>query len=314
MVETNRLTGDPIMDLSLLEDFILVAAQGGFGPAARAHDRSKATLARRVGELEASLGVRLFERGPRRLRLTDDGAALYARLEGPLNEIMEATEAAATGAANPLGRLRVSTPILFGHLYMPQIACGFARLYPEVHLEVTASDRPVDLVEDGFDIAIRINPPPDALLTGRRLMVDQLLAVSVAAPPGKAIRKDQGCSVPAVVLVRSPEQDRWEIATEDRRITILPEPVLRFSSIFMVRDAVLAGMGTALLPNSLVRQDLETGRLTSWGVLVDYQIDVWVLHASRRLVSPKVSAFVNFMIGHFDSSKRPSGLPGDRTV
>ena len=155
------------MDLSALDDFGLVVTHGGFGRASRASGRSKAILARRVAELEVRLGVRLFERGARALRLTEEGAALHARIDGPLGEILEATAAAASGSTAVRGRLRVSTPVLFGQAFMGRVASDFARRYPEVRLEVVTEGREVDLVEEGYDVAVRVNPRPDERLTGR---------------------------------------------------------------------------------------------------------------------------------------------------
>ncbi len=100
------------MDLQALTDFNLVAAHGGFGRASRASGRAKATLSRRVAELEQSLGVRLIERGSQSLRLTDEGRALHERTSGPLSDIAEAGEAVVLGASTPRGRLRVSAPVL----------------------------------------------------------------------------------------------------------------------------------------------------------------------------------------------------------
>ena len=137
------------MDLQALSDFDLVAAHGGFGRAARVAGRSKATLSRRVAELEQSLGVRLIERGSHSLRLTDEGRALHERTRGLLSEIAEAGEAVVLGASTPKGRLRVSAPVVFAHVALPRIGARFVLAYPEVQLEIVAEDRKVDPVEDG---------------------------------------------------------------------------------------------------------------------------------------------------------------------
>jgi DNA-binding transcriptional LysR family regulator len=151
------------MELKALSDFNLVAAHGGFGRASRVSGRSKATLSRRVAELEQSLGVRLIDRGSQNLRLTDEGRALHARTEGPLSEIAEAGEAVALGAATPRGRLRVSAPVVIAHVAFGRIAARFALAYPDVQLEIVAEDRKVDPVEDGYDLVIRVDPSPERL-------------------------------------------------------------------------------------------------------------------------------------------------------
>ncbi len=146
------------MDLSALADFNLVATHGGFGRAARASGRAKATLSRRVSELEASLGARLIERGERSLRLTEAGALLHARTGPLLSEIAEAGAVVGGGLDRPRGRLRVSAPLLLSDTQLGRVAADFARAYPEVELEICAEDRFVDPIEEGFDVIIRVNP------------------------------------------------------------------------------------------------------------------------------------------------------------
>jgi DNA-binding transcriptional LysR family regulator len=149
------------MDLLALADFNLVARHGGFGKAARATGRPKATLSRRVTELEAVLGLRLFERGARNLKLTDEGRALHQRTSVLLTELDETAAAIASGAEKPRGRLRISAPLLLSQTAMGKIGAGFALKYPEVRLEITTEDRAVDMIEEGYDLVIRVNPDPD---------------------------------------------------------------------------------------------------------------------------------------------------------
>ena len=122
------------MDLLALADFNLVARHGGFGKAARAAARPKATLSRRVAELEASLDVRLFERGARTLRLTEEGRALFDRTAILLTELDETAAAIASRGQRPRGRLRISAPLLFSQTAMGRIAAGFATKFPEIRL------------------------------------------------------------------------------------------------------------------------------------------------------------------------------------
>ncbi|KAA3512885.1 LysR family transcriptional regulator [Agrobacterium rosae] len=282
------------MDLQALSDFDLVAANGGFGRAARVSGRSKATLSRRVSELEESLGVRLIERGSQNLRLTDEGRALHERTHGLLSEIAEAGEAVVLGASTPKGRLRVSAPMVFAHVALPRIAARFALAYPEVQLEIVAEDRKVDPVEDGYDLIIRIDPSPDERLVGRRFLNDERLIV---APPGM-VRPFPGVNgeestVKAILLSATPAGTVWRISSEtEADIVLRPDPVLRLSSLLMVRDAVLAGAGAAMLPKLLVAGDIEAGRLAYWGKQAGPPVEIWALQSSRRLVGAKVRAFL----------------------
>jgi DNA-binding transcriptional LysR family regulator len=279
------------IDLLALADFNLVARHGGFGRAARSSGRPKATLSRRVSELEGSLGVRLFERGARALKLTQEGRLLYERTGTLLTELDEAAVAIASGGDKPRGRLRVSAPLLFSQLAMGKLAAGFALEFPDVLLEVTTEDRAVDLVDEGYDVVIRVNPSPDASLVGRILVRDRL--VVVASPGLSRPAKDQ--PVPAVVRGASDEPPAWDVTRGKRKSRLVLAPVLRLSSLLMVRDAVRAGAGAARLPISLVSHDLAAGRLAHWGDANGPDIALWILHPTRRLPSARVSAFLDYM-------------------
>ncbi|PZA12904.1 LysR family transcriptional regulator [Rhodopseudomonas palustris] len=284
------------MDLLALSDFTLVARHGGFGRAARAAGRPKATLSRRVAELEAALALRLIERGGRTLKLTEEGRALYERAGQLLLELEHTAAAIASGSKQPRGRLRISAPLLFSQTAMGKIAAGFALRYPEVRLEITTEDRPVDMIEEGFDLVIRVNPDPDDSLVGRIFLRDRLVAV--ASP--KVARPDQS-RVPPAVVRSSGDRQPWIIKTATGRSTINIEPVLAVSSLIMARDAVRAGVGAARLPLSLVSHDLAAGTLVSWGDIDAPEIALWTLYPSRRLLSTRVSAFLDYLKESFPS-------------
>jgi DNA-binding transcriptional LysR family regulator len=284
------------MDLQALTDFALVATHGGFGRASRASGRSKATLSRRVSDLEQSLGVRLIERGTQSLRLTDEGRALHERTHGPLSEIAEAEEAVTLGASTPRGRLRVSAPLVLAHVALGRVSARFALAYPDVQLEVVADDRVVDPVEDGFDLVIRVDPSADERLVGRRILDDQRLIVAHPdiVMPSQSADSEEMPSVKAVFTSRTANDVVWTFHTDngDERV-IKPVPALRLSSLMMIRDAVLAGAGAALLPKLLVEDDIESGRLALWGTDARPPVEIWALRNSRRLVSAKVRAFLD---------------------
>jgi DNA-binding transcriptional LysR family regulator len=289
------------MDLLALADFNLVARHGGFGRAARAAARPKATLSRRVAELEAALDLRLFERGARTLKLTEEGRTLHERTGMLLAELDETAAAIASGSAKPRGRLRISAPLLFSQVAMGKLAAEFAVKHPEVQLEVTTEDRAVDMVEEGYDLVIRVNPDIDESLVGRIFLRDRL--VVVASP--KLARPARDRAVPAVV--RGPGgSDAWQVRALDRPSRIAFEPVLRLSSLIMVRDAVRAGVGAGCLPVSLVSQELAAGTLDHWGDVDGPAIVLWTLYPSRRLLSPRVSAFLEHLKQAF-----PQGTPDE---
>lgn len=289
------------MDLLALADFNLVARHGGFGRAARAAVRPKATLSRRVAELEGALGLRLFERGARTLKLTEEGRALHERTGMLLAELDETAAAIASGGARPRGRLRISAPLLFSQVAMGKLAAEFAARHPEVRLEVTTEDRPVDMVEEGFDLVIRVNPETDESLVGRIFLRDRLVVV---ARPGLG-RPAGNRSVSAVVRGLG-GGDAWHVKAAGGRSRISFEPVLRLSSLIMVRDAVRAGAGVGCLPISLVSHDLAGGTLVHWGDVDGPDIALWTLYPSRRLLSVRVSAFLDHLKQAF-----PNGTPDE---
>lgn len=289
------------MDLLALADFNLVARHGGFGRAARAAGRPKATLSRRVADLEAALNLRLLERNSRTLKLTEEGRALFERTGALLTEIDETVAAVASGGDRPRGRLRISAPLLFSQSAMGRLAAGFLSRHPEVRLEVTTEDRAVDMVEEGYDLVIRVNPDPDESLVGRVFLRDRL--VVVAHP---AVARGGGTVVPAVVRTAGEGTTSWDVLTPAGPARIAVEPVLSLSSLLMVRDAVRAGVGAARLPISLVSRDLAAGRLTHWGDVAAPGIELWALYPSRRLLSARVSAFLNVLNEAF-----PNGSPDE---
>ena len=240
------------------------------------------------------MGVRLIERSARGLKLTEAGALLMARAEGPLAEVAEAMAAAKEGVSTPRGRLRVAAPVLFSQLAMGRIGAEFCAAYPDVTIEVVAEDRVVDLVEEQFDVAIRINPSPDSDLVGRCFAKDRLVVVAAPGlpmPAPGAIR-----SVPGIV-VSSFEPTQWTL--DGGHLVLEPIPRLRFSSFLMIRDAAIAGGGAALIPQSMAWNQLASGELVQWGTVSGKEAELWVLHTSRRLAAPKVRAFVDFMCARY---------------
>lgn len=290
------------MDLLALTDFTLVARHGGVGRAARESGRPKATLSRRVVELERSLNLRLFERGARALKLTEEGRALYEKTARLLAELDETAATIASGAETPRGSLRISAPLLFSQAAMGKLAAQFALKHRDVRLEVTTEDRHVDMVEEGYDLVIRVNPAPDENLVGRIFLRDRLLVVAspeLKRPAGDAV-------VPVVVRGASgggggggggasPATATWDLVglPSPKRITV--QPVLHLATLFMVRDAVRVHVGAARLPLSLVAQDLAAGRLVKWGDVPGPEIALWALYPSRRLLSARVSAFLDLL-------------------
>lgn len=185
---------------------------------------------------------------------------------------------------------------------MGKLAAGFARKYPDVRLEVTTEDRPVDMIEEAYDLVIRVNPEPDETLVGRVFLRDRL--VVVASPDLSPSAK--GSAVPAVVRGPLRPGETWDVTTSTGKSTIAVNPVLSLSSLVMVRDAVQSGVGAGRLPVSLVSRDLADGTLVHWGDVEGPEIALWTLYPTRRLLSARVSAFLGFLRDAF-----PKGTPDE---
>lgn len=288
------------MDLLALADFNDVARHGGVGRAARITGRPKATLSRRVRQLEDALGVRLFERGGHELRLTGEGRELQEQTQSLLEHIDEVGDTLRQGIRTPRGRLRISAPVLFGQRGLGRIAADYALAYPLVQLEVVADDRFVHPVEDDFDLVIRANPDPSTELAGRCFLRD--VQVAVAAPSLPRPARQRGAPVPVITLPRAPAEAAWQLRRARSELTLATRSVLRLSSMAMIHDAVLAGVGAAAMPRSLVQADIDAGRLVDWGVLAGRPIEVWALYPSHRHVSARVSAFVKLLVDRFENA------------
>jgi len=290
------------MDLQALSDFNAVVAHGGFGRASRATGRPKASLSRRVMQLEQALGVRLLQRGTRTLVLTEEGATLYSRTTQLLGEIDDVADAVSMNAREPSGRLRISAPTVLAYETLGRLSAAYIAQYPKVRVEVIAEDRFVDLIAEDYDVVIRANPATDTELAGRCFFRDDNIMV---APPKLASRldgvddADVAATFPAVTLLSAPDTDIWRVPGAGGVREFRPRPVARFSSISMVCEAALAGAGAALLPSWKARPYVESGRLKSFGAVEGRSIEVWALFATRRQLSPKIGAFVQLLVDAF---------------
>jgi DNA-binding transcriptional LysR family regulator len=216
-----------------------------------------------------------------------------------LTELHVTVAAIASGGDKPRGKLRISAPLLFSQIAMGKLAAGFALKYPEVRLDITTEDRPVDMVEEGYDLIIRINPDPDESLVGRVFLRDRLIVVA-----NPSLARPTNSPVPAVVWGSSGQIASWDVTTPTGKSRITVDPVLSLSSLVMVRDAIRAGVGVGRLPISLVSHDLAAGTFVHWGDVDGLDIAIWALYPSRRLLSARVSAFLDYLKEAF-----PMGTP-----
>jgi DNA-binding transcriptional LysR family regulator len=278
--------------LADVEDFLAVAAHDGLRAASRVTRVPTATLSRRIRDLEQALDTRLLERGGNRLRLTDEGRYLVERAGPLVAELEEIRGEVSDRGRLPRGPLRISVPSLFAQTRLGEIAAGFIALHPDVVLHIDVADRLVDPVLDGYDLVVRVNPAPDTELVGKCFLRSELV---IAAPPAFSPPRSGEDEVPAVVISGLAGLTEWTGATETGGVRVKPRAVMVCSSMALVYQAALRGAGCALLPRWLIEDDLRSGRLDLWGTMPGRSIEVWVLHTSQRLTSPKVRAFADHL-------------------
>jgi DNA-binding transcriptional LysR family regulator len=285
--------------LAALQAFVRVVDAGSFVRAAEQLGTSTTSVSRLVAELETALGSRLLQRTTRRSSLTAAGTEYFQRAQQILAALEEADAAAGLEASQPSGHLRVSAPVAFGTLHLAPLLCEFHARHPAVRLDIALSDRVVDLVEEGFDAAIRIAAHLGPTLVARRLCTVRMVACAApsylehhGAPraPGDLTR----CA--CLVYTLSPNPDDWRFESADGALHVRVESALRSNHGELLRQAALAGHGITVLPTFMVGADLGAGRLAV--VLPRFRIPALAAHAvypTRRHLPAKVRAFVDLM-------------------
>lgn len=293
---------DRIGDIAL---FLRVLDLGSISAAARSLDLSVAVASQRLKRLERDLGVRLLHRTTRRLHATPEGAAL-AEQGRPLVEDLEAlTGGLRQAGAEITGILRVTASASFGRQYLSPLLPEFLERHPHVKLSINLTDQMVDLVSAGFDLAIRIGALDDSSLVARKLAVNQRM---VCASPdylrrhGTPRTPQELADHECVLLVGSAgRQDVWRFGDgAGGEIAVRVRGRVETNYGELVRDSAVAGMGIAVHSSWHVCQDLREGRLVQ--VLADFPIADSGIHAvmpQRRLVPPRVRAFVDFLAEKF---------------
>ncbi len=286
-----------------MQTFCAVVDAGSFVSAADTLGMSKAAASRYVSELERRLGVRLLHRTTRRLSLTEDGERFYARSRELLAGLEEAEAELHSRSGAARGLLRVNAPVTFGIRHLAQLWGAFCELHPQVRLEVTLSDRSVDLVEEGFDMAIRIAALPSSTLVCRQLARTRI--VLCASPRYLAAHGTP--SAPAelarhAVIAYSywSGGDEWQFEGPDGRVSVRTKPSMHTNSGDTCRAMALADQGVILQPGFLVADDLAAGTLVE--LMPAYRsvtLGIYALYPTRKFVPPKVRALVEFLAEHF---------------
>jgi DNA-binding transcriptional LysR family regulator len=294
-------------DLNDFAYFAEVVAHGGFSAAARVLKEPKSKLSRRIAALEKRLGLRLIERSSRRFRVTDIGDAFYARCRAILAEAEQAEALVAHARAEPHGRIRFSCPT--GMIEeISGLVLAFLARFPKVRLQLVPIDRAVDLIEERIDVALRVRTvlTGDAALTVRSLGGSTRILVGSPQLASRLRDLDHLASFATLATADQGEFADWFLETDDGRSQVFRhEPRMGCGDFGAVRDAAVAGLGIALLPDHLCRQALDSGDLVR--VLPDWRGRRGVVHlvfTTRQGLPPAVRALIDHLAAGFAKRNR----------
>jgi DNA-binding transcriptional LysR family regulator len=293
-----------------LRGFVAVVDAGSFVGAADRLGLSKAALSRQIAELEARLGVRLLHRTTRRLSLTPEGERFLLRARELLAQLEEAEAEVGAGGREISGRLRINAPVSFGLQRLAPLWGEFLRQYPRVALEISLADRSVDLVEEGFDLAIRIARLESSSLVSRRLASTRMV---LCASPGY-LRTAEAPRVPADLVAHRviaysywSARDEWRFTGPEGEIAVRTRPQLRCNNGETCLALALADQGLVLQPQFIVGEALRAGRLVEllpeWRV---GELGIYAVYASRRHLPPKLRAMIDFLVATLREPEIPA--------
>jgi DNA-binding transcriptional LysR family regulator len=300
-METNSGTeGGRLDDLAL---FARVVEAGSFSGAARDLGLSKSAVSKRLARLEERLGVRLLHRTTRRLSLSEAGRTLYDHARQAVAAAQAGEEAVARLQERPRGVLTVNAPVSFGSLHLAPVISRFLNRYPEVSVDMTVDDRVLDLVESGFDVAVRIAELPESSLIARRLAPARHVVCAAPAylerfgePRDPADLAHHNC----LTYAYSRQGPEWPFDGPGGPETVRVGGNLQVNHGDGLRAAAVAGLGVALLPTFIVGDDLRAGRLQP--LLPAYrtrELSIYAVYPERRHLPAKVRAFVDFLVETF---------------
>lgn len=291
---------------SEMATFVRVVGAGSLSGAARDLGLSPAMVSRTLSGLEARLGVRLLHRTTRRMHLTDEGAAYHEACVRILSEVDEANASVAAGRGVPRGTLKVALPASFGHRHIAPLIPRFAERYPELRLALDLSDRAVNLVEEGYDLAVRIAELKDSSLAARKLAPNRRV---VCASPAYLARHGTPRRPEELArhncLVANWEHD-FSMPLEYKDPDGNPGEV-RISGRYacdnweVLREWAVAGLGIALKSTWDVRDHLEDGSLVALcpGYTFDTDVAIYAVYPHRRYLAAKTRAFIDFLVESF---------------
>jgi DNA-binding transcriptional LysR family regulator len=293
--------------LAAMRAFVAVAETGRFTAASGRLGLSRAMPSRQVIDLEAHLGVRLLHRTTRKLSLTEQGRLYLERCREILGAVEEAEEEIASQAAEPVGRLRVSAPTHLGASRIAPMVAAYVARHPRVSIDLALNDRIVDMVEEGYDLAIRVGRLADSTLIARR--IDQTRLLCCASPAylkahGRPQRPEDLARHECVHYSYASAGVLWTFRTDDGETTVRVGGKTTCNNGAAICNMAIQGLGVVLQPDFLVSSHLKSGALEE--ILADYPQDpigIYAVHPSRSHTPLKVRLFIDYLSTDFKATR-----------
>ena len=290
--------------LTRMRAFIDVVEAEGFSAAARKIGRSKALLSKYVRELEDELGALLLNRTTRQFSLTEAGHTYYQRASEIVREVDSLAEAVRQSSGDVRGRIKLSAARTFADAPIGQSLIDFAKQHPDIVLDIHLDDRFVDLVEEGFDLAVRISRLENSSLIARRLgpfSVRLCASPELLAKHGKPTRPQDLSNLPCIVDTNGRSLANWRFKGDgEDSVTVTVSGPIEVNSPMAARAAAVSGLGFAILPDFIAAPDIASGRLVT--VLDDRILSgtgIFAVYPHRRYLPAKVRVFVDFLVHWF---------------
>ena len=282
-----------------MRTFVAVVESGGFSSAGRRMGVSKALVSKHVGQLEEALGLRLLHRTTRRVNPTTSGQAYFERCKVLIEELEELESSLQSEQREPSGELRINAPSAFAELHLMQVVSDYSDRYPEVLMRLKLTDRFVDLVEEGVDLAIRVGELADSSLVARKLTTTRMLVCAspaylarVGVPVTPAELTNHTC----IIDTNYRHNDRWCIGGEHTGQQVFVAGPVHVNSARAARELLIAGRGIGFVPSFVVAEDVASGRLVQlFAELSTDEHGIYAVYTHRRHLSAKVRLFIDML-------------------
>ena len=303
---------DRITDVSDLKLFVRIVAAGNLSETARRLNSSLPAISRRLTAMEARLGVRLVDRGPRHFNLTEEGTLYYEGGSAVLAELEQLESNVSARSSTPFGRLRVGAPLEIGRRRLAPLVAEFLKLYPHVSVELVLTDSRIEVTSDELDVALHVDEPNDSTIIVRKLLSSQRVACAsptYLAEKGTPERPEDLSGHSCLCLLRGRRlYNQWPFQINGVRKEFFVQGGLSSSSAEVLHDWVLSGHGLAIKAHWDVEADIHAGRLVE--VLGAYRcnnINLYATYATRVHLPRRVRLFLDFISSSLDRSSRRCG-------